>query len=90
VFYCASKAALISATKSLAKELATDICVNSIAPGFIDIPEGYDQADIDRQLGFIPAHRKGSRDDITSAVRFLIENDYVTGEVIKVDGGRGI
>lgn len=90
VFYCASKAALISATKSLAKELAADICVNSIAPGFIDIPEEYDQAEIERQLGFIPMNRKGDRSEITSTVRFLIENDYVTGEVIRVDGGRSI
>jgi NAD(P)-dependent dehydrogenase (short-subunit alcohol dehydrogenase family) len=87
-FYCASKAALISAGKSLAKELAPSITVNTIAPGLIDIPEDYDQSEIERQLNFIPLKRKGERADITSTVHFLIENDYITGQVIHIDGGR--
>jgi len=90
VFYCASKAALISATETLAKELAGNITVNTVAPGLINIPEEYDKQETERQLKFIPARRKGKRSDVTSAVRFLIENDYITGEVIRIDGGRGI
>ncbi len=90
VFYCASKAALINATKSLAKELAPAICVNAVAPGVVTWPEGFDEAAKKRQLSFIPAGRIGDVSEIASAVIFLLENDYITGQVLQVDGGRCI
>jgi pteridine reductase len=88
--YCASKAGLIGATKSLAKELAPAMCVNAIAPGIFSWPSGFDEAAKARQLAFIPMERIGTKEEIAAALLFLLKNDYVTGQVLSVDGGRGI
>jgi pteridine reductase len=88
--YCASKAGLIGATKSLAKELAPRMCVNAIAPGIFSWPPGFDDAAKTRQLAFIPMERIGTKEEIAAALLFLLENDYITGQVLSVDGGRGI
>ena len=88
--YCASKAGLIAATKSLAKELAPAICVNAVAPGVITWPEGFGKEDKERQLAHIPAGRTGYTSEITSAIIFLLENDYITGQILNIDGGRCI
>jgi pteridine reductase len=88
--YCASKAGLIGATKSLAKELAPAMCVNAIAPGIFSWPPNFDEAAKARQLAFIPMERIGTKEEIAAAFLFLLENDYVTGQVLSVDGGRGI
>lgn len=90
VLYCASKAGLIGATKALAKELAPAICVNSVAPGVITWPRGFDDAEKERQLSFIPMGRTGSITELTHAIIFLLKNDYITGQVLNVDGGRCI
>ncbi len=90
--YCATKAALTSLTRSLAYELAPDIRVNAIAPGAILWPE--DAADEDMQHNIIartPLKRTGSTKDIQNAVLFLLLNaDFVTGQVLQVDGGQSI
>lgn len=88
--YCASKAGLVAATKSLAKELAPMICVNAVAPGIVAWPDGFDQAQKARQLAHVPMGRIGEIDELTSAVIFLLENDYITGQVLNIDGGRCI
>jgi len=88
--YCASKAGLIAATKSMAKELAPGICVNAVAPGVITWPEDGDRAEYDRQVSMIPAGRVGTPEEIAAAVLFLLNNDYITGQVLNVDGGRCI
>jgi NAD(P)-dependent dehydrogenase (short-subunit alcohol dehydrogenase family) len=88
--YCASKAALIAATKSMAKELAPVVFVNGIAPGVITWPKGFSEEGKRRQLDFIPAGRTGYTSEITSAIIFLLENDYITGQVLNIDGGRCI
>jgi NAD(P)-dependent dehydrogenase (short-subunit alcohol dehydrogenase family) len=88
--YCASKAALIAATKSLAKELAPDFTVNAVSPGIINFQKGTSAKLKKRILAHIPAARTGSPDEVASAVKFLIENDYVTGQVINIDGGKTI
>lgn len=86
--YSISKAALIAVNRGLAKALAPDIQVNGVAPGPVLFPEYYTQdqkqAAVERTL----LKRAGSARDIVNAVVFLIENDYITGEVIHVDGGR--
>ncbi|MCH9000976.1 MAG: SDR family oxidoreductase, partial [Planctomycetes bacterium] len=82
VLYCSSKAGLIGATKSLAKELAPSICVNSIAPGLVTWPEGFDDAKKQRQLSFVPAKRVAMLSEITSAIILMLENDYITGQVL--------
>ena len=88
--YCSSKAGLVGATKALAKELAPAICVNSIAPGIIDWPAQFNEKEKTRQLSLIPANRFARPDEITKAILFLLENDYITGQVLNIAGGRCI
>lgn len=88
--YCASKAGLIAATKSMAKELAPAVCVNAVAPGVVSWPEDGDKGEYDRQVSMIPMQRTGTPEDIARAVVFLVKNDYITGQVLNVDGGRCI
>ncbi len=87
--YCASKAGLIGATKALAKELAPDILVNALAPGIAAWPTETDEEE-KRQLSFIPMRRFAETREIAAAMIFLLENDYVTGQVLNICGGRGI
>ena len=88
--YCASKAGLVAATKSMAKELAPNVCVNAIAPGIITWPKGFTDDQKTRQVNFVPLKRSGTSEEITSAILFLLANDYPTGQVINIDGGRSI
>nr|VFK28380.1 MAG: pteridine reductase [Candidatus Kentron sp. MB] len=88
--YCASKAALIMLTKSLAREMGPTVRVNAVAPGAILWPEqGLDEADKKAVLARTPLQRMGSPADIARAVLFLIRDAaYSSGEMIVVDGGR--
>ena len=88
--YCASRAGLIGLTKSLAKELAPAVMVNAIAPGIVTWPGKMDPTEKQKQLKMIPAGRFGQPEDITRTIEFLLDNDYITGEVLCVDGGRSI
>lgn len=90
ISYCSSKAGLIGATKALAVELAPAVCVNAIAPGIVTWPDKFSEAAKKRQLSLIPVGRIAGTEDVTSAVIFLLENDYITGQVLRVDGGRCI
>ncbi len=87
--YCASKAALVCLTKSLAKELAPAVRVNGVSPGIAEFPDDYDEATRQKLIGMVPLKRAGTPQDIAGAVRYLVEQaHYVTGEVLTVDGGR--
>ena len=88
--YSVSKAALIAVNRGLAKALAPNIQVNGIAPGPVLFPEYYTQDQKHLAVERTLLKRAGSARDIVSAVVFLIENDYITGEVLHVDGGRHI
>ncbi|OPJ56933.1 3-oxoacyl-[acyl-carrier-protein] reductase FabG [Alkalithermobacter paradoxus] len=90
--YCASKAGVIGFTKSSAKELASrNINVNAIAPGFIDTDMTKVLKDDVKEamMRSIPLNRYGSAEDIANLVAFLSSSmsDYITGQVIHVDGG---
>lgn len=90
--YAASKAGLIGLTKSVARELASrNVCVNAVAPGFIrtDMTEKLPEAVRDNAVGQIPLGKMGSPEDVAQAVLFLAEeaSDYITGQVLCVDGG---
>lgn len=87
--YCASKAGLIGVTKALAKELAPKITVNAVAPGMISEPEEGEE-ELKRQLKMVPMNRLGTAEEVAEAILFFLSNDYVTGQVLCVDGGRGI
>lgn len=90
--YAAAKAGMIGLTKSLARELASrNILVNAITPGYIatDMTKDILEKGGDEILGQIPLKRVGSPDDIAKAVKFLASSDadYITGQVISVNGG---
>ncbi|MDO4512695.1 MAG: 3-oxoacyl-[acyl-carrier-protein] reductase [Lachnospiraceae bacterium] len=93
--YSASKAGLIGLTKSVARELASrGICVNAVAPGFIETDMTEKMPDSAKQaaLGMIPLGKMGKPEDIAQVVAFLADEsgDYITGQVICVDGGMAI
>lgn len=88
--YSVSKAALIAVNRGLAKALAPRIQVNGVAPGPVLFPEYYTQDQKHLAIERTLLKRAGSARDIVNAVVFLIENDYITGEVLHVDGGRHI
>ena len=90
VNYAASKAGMIGLTKSLAREVASrGITVNAIAPGFIetDMTDQLSDRVKEAMLGQIPLKRFGQVEHIAQTVDFLIDNDYITGQVIEVNGG---
>jgi len=87
--YLVSKGGVITLTKALALELAPEIQVNAIAPGPVLPPEGASAAELERMVRQVPLGRLGAPADIVAAVAFLIEGgDYITGQVLCVDGGR--
>ena len=93
VVYSIAKAGLLGMTRSLARELAPEIRVNAIAPGPILWPDdaAFDELSRQRIISHTPLKREGEPDDIAKAVYFLIaEATYVTGETIRVDGGRHV
>ena len=87
--YSAAKAGLVGFTKSLAKELGSrGIRVNAVAPGFIATDMTKDLGNTDEYMKMIPLKRMGEAVDIAKAVKFLaLDADYVTGQVLQVDGG---
>jgi len=88
--YGSAKAGLAMLTRSLARDLAPEVRVNGVAPGAILWPEN-DMSDSVEQtiLRQIPLARAGSPDDIAGCVLYLVQDaDYVTGQIIAVDGGR--
>ena len=89
--YYVAKAGVIGLTEILALELAKDgILVNAVAPGPILPPPGISDAESDAVIKATPLGRWGGEAEVAKAVRFLIETDFVTGEVIRVDGGRHV
>ncbi|MBN1558053.1 MAG: SDR family oxidoreductase [Lentisphaerae bacterium] len=85
--YHLSKRMLFTLTRLMALEFAPAIRVNAVAPGLILPPEGKDTAYLDRLAARLPLRRRGAPEPVAAAVRFLLENDYITGQVIFVDGG---
>ena len=83
--YCVSKAGSIMLTRCLARALGPEILVNSIAPGTIQFPgEPPDEDFIQR----VPLHRTGTGEDIAEAALYLATAEFVTGQILAVDGGR--
>jgi pteridine reductase len=89
--YSMAKAANAMLVKTLARELAPQVRVNGVAPGAILWPESFfEDADRLAILERIPLGRPGTTQDIADTVLFLVSSDYVTGQIIAVDGGRSV
>ncbi|MHB1001131.1 MAG: SDR family oxidoreductase [Armatimonadota bacterium] len=86
--YILSKHAFSALTMMIALEYAPDISVNSVAPGLILPPPGKDESYIDQMKGTVPMKKHGGPEDIADAIVYLAKSDFLTGEVIFVDGGR--
>ncbi|KPK86131.1 MAG: hypothetical protein AMJ81_02010 [Phycisphaerae bacterium SM23_33] len=86
--YHLSKRMLFSLTRMMALEFAPAVRVNAVAPGLILPPPGQDESFLQRLASTNPLHRHGGVADVAEAVRFLIRSEFVTGQVIYVDGGR--
>jgi pteridine reductase len=91
--YCQSKAALEMQTKALAREFAPEVRVNAVAPGAIVWPEDKNSLSTEEQQKIInktPLNRHGNPEVIAQAVLALAGNPFITGQILKVDGGRSL
>lgn len=89
--YCCAKSANIMLTRSLALEMGPEVRVNAIAPGAILWPEESGDNDDQKQqqiLDQVPLGRRGDKHNIAETILFLVNNDYINGQIIAVDGGR--
>lgn len=85
-----SKAGLVHLTRVAARELAPEVRVNAVAPGTVLPPEEMPDEEVRRLERRIPLGRIGSPADVVEAVLYLLRADFVTGEVLRVDGGRAV
>ncbi len=83
--YCVSKAGVVMLTRCLARALAPEITVNSVAPGTIEFPGEAPHEDFIRRA---PLRRTGTGEDIANAVAYVVTAEFMTGQVLVVDGGR--
>ncbi|HUO13502.1 MAG TPA: SDR family oxidoreductase [Verrucomicrobiae bacterium] len=89
--YCSSKAALHMLTKVMAKALAPEIAVNAVAPGMIDLGEKSAAAFMRRMARQTPMRRNGTGEEIAAAVLFFATApQFITGQILTVDGGLGL
>lgn len=89
--YCISKAGVIALTRGLSKVLAPYVTVNAVSPGTVLLAENYNQEEEDYLISRTPLKRIGTPEDIANTIAFLIEgSDFITGEIINVDGGRSL
>jgi pteridine reductase len=85
--YSVSKAGLYALTKMLALELAPGFRVNAVAPGLILPPSGETDDYLDRLAERVPLKRSGSPENVVKAILYLLDNGFVTGECLRLDGG---
>ncbi|MEO5813825.1 MAG: SDR family oxidoreductase [Gemmatimonadaceae bacterium] len=85
-----TKAAVVQMTRALAHALAPEVRVNAIAPGVVMLPEDFDPEAAEHLRRSTPLQRFGTAEDVAQAVVYLLHAEFVTGEVIFVDGGRHV
>jgi hypothetical protein len=88
--YHIAKRTLFTLTKMMALEFAPAVRVNGVAPGLILPPSGKDESYLEQLKSANPLNKIGTVEQIVEAVRFLVNNEFVTGQVIFVDGGRNL
>lgn len=87
VEYLEAKRELTDLTRSLALELAPSIRINAVAPGIVLEEAGTDPAELQRLSGFNPLKTHGTPEGVAECVSFLLSSDFITGHIIKYDGG---
>jgi pteridine reductase len=85
-----TKAGVVQMTRNLAQVLAPEVRVNGIAPGTVLLPDDWDAKDAARLEATTPLKRSGTPADVASAMLYLLDSEFVTGETIVVDGGRHV
>lgn len=90
IAYTLTKAGMVAMTRSLATALAPNIRVNAIAPGAILPPPGEDEAYLERVAERVPLRRSGSPSELAKGLLYLTDADFVTGEVLFIDGGQNL
>jgi pteridine reductase len=85
-----TKAAVVQMTRALAHALAPEVRVNGVAPGVVLLPDGFNADDAEHLRRTTPLRRVGTPEDVAEAVLYLVRAEFVSGEVIKVDGGRHV
>ncbi len=85
-----AKAGVVQLTRALARVLAPAVRVNAVAPGAVLLPEAWGEREAERFATTTPLGRLGAPADVVGAVCYLLEAEYVTGEVLVVDGGRHV
>jgi pteridine reductase len=89
--YCASKAALANLTLGLARTLAPEVTVNGIAPGVVEWPHDYPLSEREKYLKRVPLARAGTPEDVAAALLYFVTaGAYVTGQILRLDGGRSL
>jgi len=88
--YCLTKAGVSALARGLAKVLAPDVRVNAVAPGPVLPPDDRTADERRRLAASTLLNRLGRPEDVSAAVRWFLETDFVTGQVLDVDGGQGI
>jgi NAD(P)-dependent dehydrogenase (short-subunit alcohol dehydrogenase family) len=89
--YCASKAALHMLTQTMAKAFAPDVSVNCVAPGWIEFADDHAASAAERFAAKTPMKRNGTAADVAQAVLFFAAGpEFVTGQILPVDGGLGL
>jgi pteridine reductase len=86
--YCVSKAALAALTQNLARALAPEVRVNGVAPGATLAPEDFTEEQSAEAIRSVPLGRWGRPQDVAQAVILVATNDFMTGQILTVDGGR--
>ncbi len=85
-----SKSGMVALTKTLALALAPSIRVNAIAPGAVLKPEEWEAERWEKMIAALPVQHGGSAEDVAAAVLFCVNSDFMTGQLIVLDGGRGL
>ena len=85
-----AKSGVVQMTRALARVLAPEVRVNAVAPGTVLLPDDFSDKDAAHLNETTPLKREGTPADVASAMLFLLDADYITGETIIVDGGRHI
>ncbi|MBS3765428.1 SDR family oxidoreductase [Candidatus Bipolaricaulota bacterium] len=88
--YYFSKVMLARMTKTLALSEAPDFTVNGVAPGLVTPPPGLDESYLEKRTDRVPLREYGNKSDVAEAVIYLLGADFVTGQILYVDGGRNL